>query len=183
MGIEIIVGAAALLLFLLSRKGGAAVTSTGLDISKVQSRFLASQTAAREGIDNTPQSQEIVDNLIRLQYYVGRIEERLKLFGLIDNRVIITSGYRCPELNVAVGGSKTGDHPRGLACDIGISGDAKEAYYTYIRSMGEGGELPLKQLIIYDWQGCIHFAIRPEGVTGIPSYLRSPKQGSYIKEA
>ena len=36
----------------------------------------------------------------------------------IDNPIIITSGYRTPKHNIAVGGSPTSRHLMGLACDI-----------------------------------------------------------------
>lgn len=32
--------------------------------------------------------------------------------------VVVTSGYRCPRVNQAVGGATTSDHPQGHAADI-----------------------------------------------------------------
>lgn len=44
-----------------------------------------------------------------------------------DRPVRITSGYRCPEHNRAVGGTATSQHAAGLAADIVVAGVAPEA--------------------------------------------------------
>ena len=62
------------------------------------------------GIDNTP-PQEARDNLVRL---CGLLEEVRYLVGPMH----INSGYRSPELNVAVGGQPTSQHCEGLAADF-----------------------------------------------------------------
>lgn len=74
--------------------------------------LLQSETAARRRIDNSP-SQAIVDNLT---FLAGRLEVIRELLGNLP--IIITSGYRCSALNVAVGGSKTSAHMSGLAADF-----------------------------------------------------------------
>jgi len=75
-----------------------------------------SDTATRLGIDNTP-NQETIDNLKMLcQKVLQPVREH---FG---KSVTVNSGYRSPESNAAVGGSKTSDHCRGYAADIEISG-------------------------------------------------------------
>jgi zinc D-Ala-D-Ala carboxypeptidase len=67
-------------------------------------------TTQQRGIDNTPGPVEIE----RLQELCRTILEPLRRsFGPI----IITSGYRCPELNARIGGSKTSAHMLGLAAD------------------------------------------------------------------
>ena len=73
--------------------------------------FTVSETAARQGIDNTP-SPEVVENLKRL---AAMLEEVRMLLGV---PLHITSGYRSPELNKAIGGSKTSVHCHGLAADF-----------------------------------------------------------------
>ncbi len=69
-----------------------------------------SQTAARRRIDNTP-SPEIVENLVFLCNEI--LEPLREEFGPIW----ISSGYRSPELNAAIGGSSTSVHRNGLAAD------------------------------------------------------------------
>lgn len=70
-----------------------------------------SETAARKGIDNTP-SQEVVDNL---QFLCSTLEEIRDLLGV---PILITSGYRSPKLNAAIGGAKNSQHVEGLAADF-----------------------------------------------------------------
>lgn len=73
--------------------------------------FIHSATAKRLNIDNTP-SFEIVDNLNRLAYYLDNIREKL------GKPILVSSGYRCPVLNKAVGGVANSQHQKGLAADL-----------------------------------------------------------------
>lgn len=72
----------------------------------------ASETAARRGIDNTP-SAEVIKNLTR----TAQLLERVRVL-LGSKAILVSSGYRSPALNAAVGGSKTSAHMRGLAADF-----------------------------------------------------------------
>lgn len=73
--------------------------------------FIHSATAKRLNIDNTP-TFEIVDNLNRLADYLDNIREKL------GRPILISSGYRCPVLNKAVGGVANSQHQKGLAADL-----------------------------------------------------------------
>ncbi len=75
------------------------------------SEFLNSATAKRLGIDNTP-TFEIVDNLNKLADYLDAIREKL------GKPILISSGFRCPILNKAVGGVANSQHQKGLAADL-----------------------------------------------------------------
>ena len=70
-----------------------------------------SSYAARLGIDNVPTGQ----NLINLKAAALKMDEVRKLLG---KPIYISSGYRCPEVNAAVGGSKTSTHLTGEAFDF-----------------------------------------------------------------
>jgi hypothetical protein len=74
--------------------------------------LVASSTALRLGIDNTP-PPDIVANL---RMVAAGLEQARVLLGGIPLHV--DSGYRCPALNKAVGGAVASDHMRGLAADI-----------------------------------------------------------------
>lgn len=78
--------------------------------------FVISQTAARRGIDNTP-SPAIIHNLRRTAAAMERVR---KLLG--DKPIRVSSGYRCPALNAAVGGSESSAHMQGLAADFTCPG-------------------------------------------------------------
>ncbi len=77
-----------------------------------------SQTAEQRHIDNTP-TEEVVDNLRALCRNV--LEPARAAFGA---PIYITSGYRCAELNRAVGGKPTSQHLRGEAADLQVRGVA-----------------------------------------------------------
>jgi zinc D-Ala-D-Ala carboxypeptidase len=70
-----------------------------------------SATGERLGIDNTPR-QEHLDKLT----LTAELLERVRT--LLGCPVIVTSGYRCMALNIAVGGVTSSDHARGQAADI-----------------------------------------------------------------
>lgn len=75
-----------------------------------------SQTAARKGIDNTPSG----DELGRLMQTACRMET---VRTLLDNRAIfVSSGFRCLELNRAIGSKDGSDHIKGLAIDFKAQG-------------------------------------------------------------
>lgn len=71
----------------------------------------ASDTARARGIDNTP-PPELLPRLIMLAEMLERIR------STVNAPIIVSSGYRCPELNALVGGATTSDHPQGHAADI-----------------------------------------------------------------
>ena len=86
-----------------------------------------SNTARRLGIDNTPKNhhlksmQRLITNLIQpMRDALGPIR--------------ITSGYRCPELNRAIGGSKKSQHSKAEAVDIQFWSEGQ-----------------MKNQLIYDW--------------------------------
>ena len=79
------------------------------------SEFTKSQTAARQDIDNTPQGEHLDAAEELFKYVVQPVRDA---FGI----TVINSGYRSPELNVAVGGSSRSQHCKGQAVDIECPG-------------------------------------------------------------
>jgi zinc D-Ala-D-Ala carboxypeptidase len=75
-----------------------------------------SETALRHNLENTP-TVEVVENLQTLAEKVLQPVREHFARG-----VKVNSGYRAPEVNAAVGGSKTSDHCKGMAADIEIPG-------------------------------------------------------------
>ena len=76
------------------------------------SEFTRSATATARKIDNTP-SQEVISNL---KVLCQNVLEPLRAFA--QQPVVISSGYRCPQLNIKVGGVYSSQHTLGEACDI-----------------------------------------------------------------
>ena len=77
--------------------------------------LIRSNTAERMGIDNVPKDEKVVENLRSLC-----LEVLQPLRDYVGAPVHINSGYRCPELNMVVGGVKNSQHCRGEAADIRI---------------------------------------------------------------
>lgn len=79
--------------------------------------MLYSATADKRGINNIPpKGSQIYPNLTKL---ANALEEVRELFG---KSVIVNSGYRCAELNKAVGGVRNSAHLTGFAADIVVKG-------------------------------------------------------------
>jgi uncharacterized protein YcbK (DUF882 family) len=76
----------------------------------------ASDTAARNGLDNTP-GPIAYQNLVRLANF---LEEVKKVLG--GKPIMINSAYRGPEVNKHVGGQKASQHLVGCAADIRVPG-------------------------------------------------------------
>lgn len=74
---------------------------------------LKSNTASRLGIDNTPEDEWVIENLRAIAEHV--FQPLRSAFGC---PVYVSSGYRSPELNVAIGGAKRSQHIQGRALDL-----------------------------------------------------------------
>jgi hypothetical protein len=97
--------------------------------------FTSSETASRRGIDNTP-SIAVIENLRLLCENV--LQPLRDKYGKSIN---ITSGYRSPKLNKAIGGSTTSQHCFGQAADIQV--DKKD----YLKVWEILKTLPFDQII------------------------------------
>jgi uncharacterized protein YcbK (DUF882 family) len=75
----------------------------------------ASQTAARKGLDNTPNATEVA-NLVR----VASLLEEVR--ALLNKPILINSGFRSKAVNDAVGSRDTSQHRIGCAADIRVPG-------------------------------------------------------------
>ena len=82
--------------------------------------FTRSATAQAKGIDNSLDPSAKADQPIIscLTVLCENVLEPLRRH--LNVPIVISSGYRCPALNSAVGGSPTSQHMRGQACDIHI---------------------------------------------------------------
>ena len=88
--------------------------------------LVQSATAVKLKMENIP-SKDDVERLRQLCQHV--LEPLRKRFGVLR----VTSGYRCPALNQAVGGVKNSQHQRGEAADLHCSTveqALKMAYYV-----------------------------------------------------
>ena len=100
-----------------------------------------SQTAERKGIDNTP-SAEHQENLKSLCTHV--LQPVRDHFGQV---VSVSSGYRSPELCLAIGSKTTSQHAKGEAADFEIFGVSNKELADYINE-----HLDYDQLILEYWK-------------------------------
>lgn len=110
--------------------------------------FLVSETAARQGIANEP-TPEVLDNLRRL---CESVLEPLRV--KLGRPVVITSGYRSPALNRAVGGSPTSHHLQGRAADLIVPGMTPLVVCQAVHQL----RLPCAQ-IIHEFGRWTHLAV------------------------
>ena len=73
--------------------------------------LIKSNTALRLGIDNTPSKEGIMNLTILATSVLQLLRDRI-------GALRITSGYRSPELNTAIGGSNKSQHTKCEAVDI-----------------------------------------------------------------
>ena len=92
--------------------------------------FTRSSTAKRLKIDNTPD-----DVVIRnIQYGVQMVLDPLR--RILQAPIIITSGYRCAELNKAVGGVSNSWHSKGNAADLRIKNEEEaKAIFQILKTL------------------------------------------------
>jgi len=96
-----------------------------------------SETALRNDMDNTPGEQEIAALKLLCEKVLQPVRDH---YG---KGVKVNSGFRHPEVNAKVGGSKTSDHCRGQAADIEIPGVANADLAEWIKN-----NLEFRQLIL-----------------------------------
>ena len=88
--------------------------------------MVKSETALRHGMENTPGEAEIAALRLLCEKVLQPVRDH---YGV---GVKVNSGFRHPEVNAKVGGSKTSDHCRGQASDIEIPGVANADLAVWI---------------------------------------------------
>ena len=111
--------------------------------------FCKSETAARRGIRNEPGPAERE----AIYQLVTRLLQPLR--NLYGKPMRINSGYRCAELNQAVGGVPTSQHRKGEAADM-----ACQSPRTLLNVLKKSG-LDFDQAILYPT--FLHLSLKKEG--------------------
>lgn len=116
------------------------------------SEFFRSSTAAKNGIKNEPSIDERATIVRNINLLVDNVLDPVRDKFCIP--VIITSGYRCPQVNRLVGGVDNSQHISGCAADFHIKGDTyltmrQVFFYIY-------DTLEFDQLICYRSKNIIH---------------------------
>ena len=120
------------------------------------SEFLESETAMTLGIENFPSWSEVE----RMKKFANEVLDVIRSHW--GQPLLVSSGYRVPELNVAVGGSPTSDHQNGLAVDVKLSSWSKRKIselYHLIYELAEKGVIEIDQVIYYRGKKIIHIGV------------------------
>ena len=120
------------------------------------SELTSSPTARRKGIDNTPNG---VQRAALTALVTNNLDPLREAYG---KPIVVTSGFRCPRLNRAVGGVAKSQHMKGEAADIRTLSDRpsdNKKLFDLIIKLG----LPFDQCIDeygYNW---IHVSYTSQG--------------------
>lgn len=102
-----------------------------MNLNFTMSELIKSDTAKKYGINNIPKDTEVLDNLLLL---IVNVLQPLRNY--VNKPIIITSGYRCKELNTKVGGVGTSQHLTGQAADFVIKGLTVEETVKAVKNSG-----------------------------------------------
>ena len=109
-----------------------------LTVNFTLSEMVKSDTALRHDMDNTPGETEIANLKTLCEKVLQPVRDNFK------TGVKVNSGFRHPEVNAKVGGSKTSDHCKGQAADIEIPGIANADLAVWIMDNLEYTQLILE---------------------------------------
>ena len=139
--------------------------------------MVKSDTALRHDMDNTPGEVEIANLKTLCEKVLQPVRDHFQ------RGVKVNSGFRHPEVNAKVGGSKTSDHCKGQAADIEIPGIANADLAVWIMD-----NLDYTQLILEFYtpgvpdSGWVHVSYDPANLK--KENLTATKQGGktvYLK--
>lgn len=111
--------------------------------------LIASSTAKRLGLDNTPNEKEKEKLRELAEYILQPIRDSWK------SPIIVNSAFRSEAVNKAVGGVKNSQHRLGEAADITIGGkERNRKLFNFIQKLIQKGDIYVGQLIDeynYSW--------------------------------
>ncbi len=120
------------------------------------SELCASATALREGIDNRPNKCAYHLLHVLVQQLLDPIREAW------GEPIVVSSGYRCKQLNALVGGVKNSHHILGCAADIiaGNRADHRKLFRLIVKMQLEG-RIKFTQLILEGDGRWLHISYVP----------------------
>ena len=118
--------------------------------------MISSATAQREGIDNRPPKCAYHLLHVLVDQLLDPIREAW------GEPIVVSSGYRCKELNTLVGGAKNSHHMLGCAADL-IAGNKADhrRLFNLILQMQQLGKIRFTQLILEADGRWIHISYVP----------------------
>ena len=101
-----------------------------MNLNFTLSELINSDTAVKNNINNMPDIHSL-DNMLEL--IVNCLQP---LRNKLGKPMIITSGFRNPQINKLVGGVSTSQHTKGQAVDFIVDGMTPAAIVDFIKSSG-----------------------------------------------
>ena len=129
-----------------------------------------SQTAERKGIPNDPSP----DHQENLRLLCERVLQPIR--DHFNHVVSVSSGYRSPELCIAIGSSVDSQHAKGMAADFEIYGTPNNEVFNWIKQ-----HLMYDQMILEFWNpdepnsGWVHISYNPDQDENTKQNLRAYK--------
>lgn len=114
--------------------------------------FTFSETASRKGWDNTP-PKEAQDNLVRVALLLEQVRK------IINRPIIVNSGYRCKDLNEAIGSKETSQHRKGAACDFKVKGMTPDQVVKAIVASDIQYDQLIREFATEDGGGWTHISV------------------------
>ena len=121
------------------------------------SEFFRSDMAEKNNLVNIPSDEDLSKVLGNIKALVTNVLDPLR--AMIARPIVITSGYRSPQVNKLVGGSNTSQHLSGKAADIHVQGytpPQMDMVYRTIQMYYDFDQLilyPKKNIIHISWNG------------------------------
>lgn len=125
--------------------------------------FTKSRTALKKGIDNSIPFA-LMENVITLAKWLQVLRDRLCEHYGREIYIKINSGYRCPELNKIIGGSKNSAHVNALAADIEATSISPYELVCFIKDYMS--DCPVDQVIL-EFDSWVHIGLDE------PEYMRN----------
>lgn len=116
------------------------------------SEFFQSSAAAKNGIKNEPSPDEKATIVRNINLLVDNVLDPVR--DMVNAPIIITSGYRCPQVNRLVGGVDNSQHMSGCAADFHVMGFTPSMMYEVFLFIFN--TLEYDQLIYYRSKNIIH---------------------------
>lgn len=116
------------------------------------SEFFNSSTAAKNGIKNEPTLDKRGRVMLNIKLLVDNVLEPIR--DMVRTPIIITSGYRSPQVNKIVGGADNSQHMLGCAADFHVKGYNHSMMYEVFLYIFN--TLEFDQLIYYPSKNIIH---------------------------